>query len=442
MITLETVVAFALRNPIVMDQLGEALRSDLVLADPYKRRIVEFADDFIAKRRKLPSEADYAVWLETLDPGVRDGTREALGRLLATSVDGYDPEYFAEASVEQLRRGAAAVALARLNEAAVGGPIEPEVFSKLTAKIESVQSRPLRGLARLADIDVWAQPVREEAYTPTGFSLLNKHIGGWGKELWMVFADTGVGKSMLLQNFGSAAALQGKRVLHVTLELGLRPQVHRYYRQIAQADRAEFSHDIDEVKRRLAHWFRLAKGEVYLLEQPAMGMDNEELRRTVERAGRTIGDIDVLILDYLDLLTLHQVRGQRSSNRYEDLGRLTHEMRELCRAFDMTVLTATQSVRRPEKAGRLTVRDMGDSYNKVRGCDGLLSLVQTEEEEEAHQGRLGILKARDSGGRGTEIGLYINRELSVIAELEHPNTVQMMERLGHLPTQLAGVVAA
>jgi len=44
------------------------------------------------------------------------------------------------------------------------------------------------------------------------------------------------------------------------------------------------------------------------------------------------------------------------------------------------------------------------------------------------------LKARDSGGRGAEIGLYINRELAVIAELAHPNTVELMRRLGHLPT--------
>jgi len=148
------------------------------------------------------------------------------------------------------------------------------------------------------------------------------------------------------------------------------------------------------------------------------------------------GQLDLLVLDYLDLMTV--AKGQRGKGgAYEDLGRLTHEARDLCRTFDLTVITASQAVRRPQSAERLTMRDMGDSYKKVQGADGLLSLQQSAEEEEAFQGRLGVLKVRDSGGRGTEIGVYINRELAVIAELEHPNTHELMLRLGHLPEQLA-----
>ena len=435
MISIETVVAMAVRNPVVMDGLGEALRSDLVLSNPYYRRIVEFADDFMTLRRQLPGGGDWTTWIDSLTEGpIRDGTREALGRLFATDVSGHQPEFFAEQAIVHLRKAAAHVAVARMNE--MRATIEPEVFVALSKKLEAVESGGLRGLARLKDVDTWANPVREGEYTPTGYPTLDRLIGGWGKELWMVFADTGVGKSMLLQNFASAMAVRGKRVLHVTLELGIRPQIHRYYRQIAMASRSEFSSDIAEVKRRLIHAFRLAKGEVWLIEYPAYGLDHEQLRRVIEKANRSIGQIDVLILDYLDLLTV--AKGQRGKGgAYEDLGRLTHETRDMCRAYDITVLTATQSVRRPESAGRLTVRDMGDSYKKVQGADGLLSLVQTDEEEEAYQGRLGVLKVRDSGGRGTEIGLYINRELSVIAELEHANTKELMRRLEHLPEQLA-----
>lgn len=433
MITLETIVACALRSPIVLDRLGEALRSDLVLANPYLRRIVIFADDFLLNRRKLPGDGDWSVWLETLpENAIRDGTREALGRLLAISTGSYDPEFLAESAIGQLRTAAAQVARARLNEQAV---VDPETFVALVHKLDAVQGGNIGGLARLADIDTWSTSPREEEYIPTGLPTLNRLVGGWGKELWMVFADSGVGKSMLLQNFATAAALRGARVLHVTLELGLRPQIHRYYRQIAQSVRADFTHEPDVVKDRLRHWFRLAKGEVCVMEFPAFGLDHEELRRTVERVGRTIGPINVLILDYLDLLIV--AAGKRGrGGAYEDLGRLTHEVRDLCRAFDLTVLTASQAVRRPQNKGRLTVRDMGDSYQKVRAADGLLSLVQTEEEEAAHQGRIGVLKVRDGGGRGTEIPVYINRELSLIAEVGHPNTVALMTKLGHLPGQV------
>jgi hypothetical protein len=429
MITLEHVVSFAIRDRLMMDQLGEALQNDLVVVNPFYRRIVEFADEFTLEHRKLPASGDWEVWLESLPAGMtRDGTREALGRLLALDLSMFTPAYFATEALEQLRRAAAQVARARLNELP---DLPPETFMRLAEQVEQVRGAGIQGLARLSDLDTWARPVPEEEITPTGFPTLDKVIGGWRKELWIMFADSGMGKSMLLQNCLANVARAGKRGLHVTLELGVRPQIHRYYRQLAQASRAEFMTQNVQVRKRLRHWMRFAKGEIVLLEFPAYGLEPDGLKRTLERLARAVGDIDVLALDYLDLLTLPRAVSARRG--YEDLGRITHEIRALCGAFDLTILTASQAVRRPERKDRLSVRDMGDSYNKVRGADGLLSLVQTKEEEEMHQGRLGILKVRDSGGRGQEIPLYINRELALIQELDHPNTVELMTRLGHLP---------
>lgn len=431
MITLETVLALSIREPTVMDHLGEALRNDLVVANPFYRRIAEFADTFLQEKRKLPSQGDWQMWLEGLEAGMtRDGSTEALGRLLAVDVSGFDAAFFATQALDQLRRGAAQVARARLNELA---SVEPETFTALAEKLASVQGGGLEGLAHLADVETWARAPREDAYISTGYPALDRMIGGWGKELWIAFADSGVGKSMLLQNFATNAAVQGKRVLHVTLELGLGPQIRRYYRQIAQVSQQDIAADEAAVKKRLRHWFRLARGEILMLEYPAYGITPGDLQRAIARLVRLCGPVDLLVLDYLDLLAV--AKAAKGKSAYEDLGRLTHEVRALCGKFELTVLSASQAVRRPEKKGRLSVRDMGDSYNKVRGADGLLSLVQTDEEEEAHQGRLGILKVRDSGGRGREIPLYVNRELAVIAELSHPNTVELMTRLGHLPVQ-------
>ena len=429
MISLDTTVAFAIQNAVVMDQLGEALRSDVVVSNPYLRRIVEFADDFLLRKRKLPQHGDWETWLLTLDEGIlRDGTREALGRLWAADISGHDPEFFSEVVIGELQKGAAQVARARLNAMQ---DLDPAALQALAEKVANVRTGALQGLAKLSDVDTWAHAVREDEYISTGFPTLNTFIQGWGKELWILFADSGVGKSILLQNFATNAAVRGKNVLHVSLELGIRPQIHRYYRQIAEASKAEFATDEKEMKRRLRHFFRLAKGQVNLLEFPAYSLDTATLHRTVDRVARMMGSVDLLILDYLDLMS--PSRRSSKGGEYADLGYVTHEVRALTGAFDCAVLTASQSVRRPEKSGRLTMKDMGDSYNKVRGADGLISLVQTPEEEEMHQGRLGLLKVRDSGGRGQEIGLYINRELSVIQELAHPNTIRLMQRLGHLP---------
>lgn len=439
MITIETAVAFALRDPTVMSQLGPALQNDLVIPNQWHRKIIAFGDTFLLERRKLPSAGDWEMWLESLSAGMeRDACKEALGHLLhEVPTEGFDPAFFCEQALEPMRYAAASTARARINQMPV---IEPDTFAGLAEKIASVRGGELQGLAKLADVETWAHAPREGDLISTGYPSLDKLIGGWGKELWIAFADSGVGKSMLLQNFAANAAVRGKRVLHVTLELGIGPQIRRYYRQIAQVSQSDFVAQETDIKKRLRQWFRMARGEVLLLEFPAYELAVDDLRRVLERVGRSRGAIDVLILDYLDLLGVP--KAMRGRGAYEDLGRLTHQTRDLTKTFDLTVLTASQAVRRPEKAGRLTLRDMGDSYNKVRGADGLLSLVQTPEEEEVHQGRLGVLKVRDSGGRGTEISLYVNRELAVLQELDHPNTVQLMTRLGHLPNGKGKPLAA
>lgn len=429
MITIEAVLAMAIRDRVVLDQVGEALRSELCIADPYYRKIAAFADDFVLQHRKLPDTGDWDLWLDSLAPGMeRDGTREHLGRLWAVDVSRYTSQYFATEVHAQLQTAAVNVARARLTSVA---DVPVEAFRKLADEIDRIRVGGIQGLVRLADIDVWMRPPSEQDWRPTGFPSMDKEIRGWGDELWIFFADSGVGKSMFLQNCAANLARSGERGVHITLELGLRQQIYRYYRQLAQASRADFASDIDSVKKNLQHWFKFAQGEIFLLEFPALSLDPDTLKRTLDRLMRTVGELDFVVLDYLDLLTLP--KGMRSGRGYDDLGVITHQLRSVCTLFEMLVLTASQAVRRPEKAGRLTVRDMGDSYNKVRGADGLGALNQTPEEEEMFQGRFEFLKVRDSGGRGKEVPLYINRELALIQELDHPNTKELMRRLGHLP---------
>ena len=430
MITVERIIGFALRDQTVLDSLGEALRSDLVTADPFYRACVIFADDFFGERHKMPLEGDWDLWISSLPEGRREGIREALGRLWGQDISGYDPGFFGEKVIEELRGVAARNAVARLN--ASPESVSPEIIQTLSDTVAGIGTGNIQGLASLRDLDIWLPLMsQDDPLLPTGFPALDRVIGGWGEELWIVFADSGVGKSMFLQNAGAHAAQKGKNVCHITLELGLRPQIHRYYREIAEADRQKFSRDPAKVKKDLQHWFRFAKGNVHLLEFPAYSQSPEAISRILARVERQAGTLGFVIIDYLDLLS--PPAGSKGRSTHEDLGRITHLIRAITQQFSVPVLTASQAVRKPQNARRLTVRDMGDSYQKIRGADGILSLMQDDDEEKLHQGRLGVLKSRESGGKGAEIPLYINRDLSLIAGLDHPNTVQLMERLGHLP---------
>lgn len=427
MISIEQILGLALQDRTVLDRLADALSSDLVVANPIYRRIAEFAGGFALEYRKLPGAGDWELWLGAQEAGEAEETREALQRLLAQSTAGFEPDFFGEQILEELRKVAATNARSRLNTLQ---EVDPDSFRVMAEKVEAVRGSDLQGLARLHDLDIWLSGTDQVDTFPTGFPGLDKAIGGWGKELVIIFADSGVGKSMFLQNAGAHAARRGKGVLHISLELALRPMIHRYYRQIAQVDRGEFRSETEQVRGALEHWFRFAQGSVHLIELPPYETSSDQIHRVIDRVDRLVGGLDMVIVDYLDLVGLP--KDARSRSGYEDLNRITHLVRSYCSAFGVATLTASQAVRRPENSTRLTVRDMGDSYGKVRGADVLLSLVQTPEEEEVHQGRIGVLKVREYGGKGAEIPTYINRDLALIAPLDHPNTVQLMKRIGHL----------
>lgn len=429
MIPIERILGFALREESIMIQIGEALRSDLVTPNSLYRGIIEFADDFSRERRKLPQAGDWQLWLSSLPENRRVGSTEALGRLQSQTFEEFDPEFFAEQVLSALKETATRTALARLNSV---GEITPEALRIMTDRVEAITAGSIIGLADLSDLDLWAHPPLAKDLIPTGIAKLDQIIGGWGKELWMIFADSGVGKSIWLQNCGASALQKGKRVVHITLELGLQPLIHRYYRQIARITKAEFIQNPQAVRGKLDHWFRYASGELFLLEFPAYAMDPYSLQKVLSRIERTKGPLDMIILDYIDLLI--PPPGLRLKNDYEAQGKITHMVRSYCPAFDAAVLTATQAIRKPEKKNRLSLRDVGDSYGKVRGSDGFLSLLQNEEELQHNMGRLGVLKSRESGGH-SEFPLYVNKEMALIADLDHPNTKQLMSRLGQtLPT--------
>lgn len=432
MITLDRIIAFALRDRRVLDLLGEALQNDLVVPNTNQRQIVEFASTFALERRKLPGTGDWALWLSSLPDERRDRIRDVLGRLMTEEgFDEYDPDYFGTQVLEELRLVAARTARSRMNAM---DRLDPETLSHLAEEVSKVEAATLSEMASIRDVDIWTRAVERDTVIKTGIPTLDRFIGGWGHELWLVLANTGVGKSMLLQNFATYAAQKDNNVLLITLEVNIRPLMGRIYRRISQSHRVEFRTDLDAVKQKINHWLRFTQGNVYVIERPAYSLDPEELTRLIDRVDRLHG-VDMVVLDYLDLMTLP--KGTRSWGGYEDLGRLTHMVRSNCPQFEIPIISATQSVRRPDDEDRLTVKDMGDSYKKVRGVDGLLTLMQSQTEWEVYQGRIGIAKSRDTGSRNDEITLYINRDLALFADLDHPNTHLLMEQLGHLPHQLA-----
>jgi hypothetical protein len=202
-------MAMALRHENVMEQLTGALTSDLVLANSFFYGIAEHAAAFVIRFGHLPGHGDWDVWLNTLPEGtLRDGSRETLGRLQATDVSGYQPEYFAEKALPQIKLAAARVVRARLNE--LGDGVTPETITAMAAKLDAITASPasrrnlfptLGEVLRGVDGDV--EDDAEELIT--GLAWRGRHV--------MLAAREKLGKSTFVAA-GAVAFSWGQRFLY------------------------------------------------------------------------------------------------------------------------------------------------------------------------------------------------------------------------------------
>lgn len=430
-ISIQRILATALRHDRVLVSLRRALTSTLITANPYHRQIITFASTFWDQHKTIPKPGDFEFWISTLDLGQQEGTRASLNEITSQPTETWTPEYITTEVTKVLKETAARNAVARLGTMVPAVPTD--ALQQLADEIQSIEPVSLHGLLDLEDVERWVyQSTDEEPRISTGFPSLDRYIGGFSHELVFIMADTGLGKTSLLINLGAAAMLKGSRVFHLTFELSAENTLRRYFRRISEIDANKYRSEPQVVIDRVRHWLKYAKGTTHILYQGAYTVGPDDLKALVDQYADLHGGVDLLVLDYLDLMK--SPNGFRSE--YEALGQLSHMVRNLCDEYHCTVISATQASRISHRRRHLRLDTIGDSYRKAQAADIVLGLVQSDEEFDANQARIGLLKVRENPGRGVEVPVYCNLDLMLIADLDHPNTQRIIKGLNQPSTSV------
>lgn len=418
--SVDTLVAVAFKSRRAFTTLRRAITSDLAVADPFVLDLCRFAAEHVDDYGEIPRKGDVGLWIDSEPEERRAALRESWRRISRQDVSEFTEDNLADRAVEILRTAAASTAAKRIGRMTVGDGDPTDTILTLAEEIKRIRPVRLDGLANLADYDVYLRPGREEGRrVATGIEKLDRFLGGGlMQELVFLMAGTGGGKTTFLVNRLVAAALRGAHCLHVTLELATVKTLHRYYRRIADADRGEFFEDPDAVEGRVSHWLRFASGSVHVLYLPAYTPTVADVKATVEIFADAHGELDVLALDYLDLLS-REGMGRRLRTD-EHLGMMSHEIRTICTTMDAEVITASQSNRQGLDADRLSLKHMAGAIAKAQAADVVLGLVQDDEERQMRQGRLGLLKMRDYPA-GYEIPVHFDMDRMLILDLDHPD---------------------
>lgn len=243
---------------------------------------------------------------------------------------------------------------------------------------------------------------KEDKYR-TFLPAINKSLeGGLGaKELAMVVAPPGVGKSLFLVNQGVQSMIEGRKVLYVSLEMSEDKIAQRFdsvMTMIPQFKLREASNHMS-VKERLEIFKKEFPGSELVIKEFPTGQASANTLRNLLVQLRNYNDFepDVVIIDYLELMrSVREVQQE-----YHAQQRIAEEVRGIAMEYGVLVWTATQTNRQGRMVKVITDAELGDSYGKIRTCDFAISLNQTEEEFDEGRMRAYVMKSRNGRPRFT-----------------------------------------
>ena len=223
----------------------------------------------------------------------------------------------------------------------------------------------------------------------TGWQKMDEITGGGGgrKELGVVIAPTGVGKSMVLVHLGANAVKAGLTVVHYTLELRETVIASRYDSCITGIPLDELMDRKEEIREMINDF----DGTLIVKEYPTKTATTNTIRAHLEKLKQQGIVPDMIIVDYADLL---RTLSQRNEKR-EELESIYEELRSIMMEHNVVGWTASQTNRTGLQSEIITMQSISEAFNKCFVADFIFSVSRTADDKQTNGGRIYIAKNRN-----------------------------------------------
>jgi len=366
-----------------------------VVRDYYEKYKKLPTDDFIEQEiRKTKSEKE----------SIHDYTDEIqyVNRLDTSAIEGED--YFLDLIEDFAKREAMKEAIKQ--SLILIKEDRMEETEQLVRKALTVSRSVNVGQKYFTDVNSrWDRTYNSEAQDKYKIILpsLNKSLeGGLGeKELAMVIAPPGVGKSLWLVNQAVESMMEGRKVLYVSLEMSEDKIAQRFDSVMTLIPQSQLKDPAAQLKvdERLSIFRTNFPNSQLMIKEFPCGTATVNTLRALLVQLRNYEEFvpEVIIIDYLELL-----RPTRDGqHEYQAQQRIAEELRGLAMEMKVLVWTATQTNRQGRSVKIITDAELGDSYGKIRTCDFAVSLNQNEEEFDNGTMRAYVVKSRNGRPRFT-----------------------------------------
>ena len=254
----------------------------------------------------------------------------------------------------------------------------------------------------------------------TGWELIDDICkGGLGqKELGVVIAPTGAGKSMALVHLGTQALQAGKTVVHYTLELQDTVVASRYDSCLTKIP----LQNLNAFKEKIYEEVLDIQGKLIVKEYPTKTASTQTIRNHLEKLRMRSIEVDMIIVDYGDLL--RPVRYLKEKRN--ELESIYEELRGIAAEYEAPVWTASQTNRSGLNAEVITMESISEAFNKCFIADFIFTISRTIEDKVANAGRLFVAKNRN-GPDGLVFPLFMDTSNVCIKVLEPSEEDELVE---------------
>ncbi len=296
-----------------------------------------------------------------------------------------------------------------------------------------------KGLASLEDIvsgsfgsiDNLYQQAREVTGLATHYSEFDKMTSGLQKgDLVIIAARPSMGKTAWAVNIAQNASVRSRAVVAIfSLEMSKEALLRRMLASQAWVDQRKLQtgflgrEDQEKLRRALED---LVEAPIFI--DDTAGISLAEMRAKVRRLRQMQGKVDLILVDYLQLMTasLPSQGGKRMENRTQEVSAISRGLKALAKEMEVPVIALSQLSRSSERRGddkRPMLSDLRESGSIEQDAD-LVAFIHREsyynrdKEEDPDRNKAEIIIAKQRNGPTGTVNLAFLSQFTRFEDLD------------------------
>jgi len=407
-----SILGAILLDNFAYNQAAEHLRSEDFSLDSH-RRIYSRMVDLAESSRPI----DMITLIEELE---RHKDLQAIGDVAYVSslVEGVPDRPSIEHYVKIVRdkallRGLISAANTAIARAADQSDAAEDVLSDAEAAIFQLSEKRIgRGFMGVQEIvresfgsvDALLQRGQRITGLATHYTDLDEMTSGLQRsDLVIIAARPSMGKTAFVMNIAENAAIEDQQVVGVfSLEMSREALLMRLLCSQARVDAHKMRTGSlwqDDTKKVVRAMEQLAHAPIYIDDTP--GISLSEMRAKARRLKQAQGKLDLIIVDYLQLMS---GGGKRFENRTQEVSAISRGLKALAKELSVPVIALSQLSRAPESRGgdhRPQLADLRESGSIEQDADLVMFIFREEvykQDDPELQGRAEIIIAKQRNG--------------------------------------------